>query len=529
MSEKLSKLERFLIKQEAERLKKEEKAQYDFIRNHEKVYNRREFMGLGLLSGFSYLTIPSILTLAARQASAQPQNCVIGQAGGSSGGGSPWASFLQVDLRGGSCLSASVIPLKKDGSYLSASGYEKFGYGSAVNPNLEQNHTTEFGCKMDTGSSFYLGIKKGLSDAGIQDSQIENKIRSISFATETRDDNAGNKLSATQIMNQITGQGKVASIVTGTSNTANGSFHASAGSNKFKSVRVTSENSLNSLVDIGPILSKLNRNQAQQLLDAAQKMSEKKLNEFNKKDLTQQLKDLVNCGFLNANHVVFNTNTASLSPKNDNIYTSSFGDLNQSANFQDAVVAKLILTGQSNVGGLTLNGYDYHNNQPHTAARSGTVKRFEAGEKIGKFIAAAVKANKELSIFVATDGSASCRSNAPVSTQSATTGAGFLSQGKEDNSVGQNLAFFYSPNGFEGENLRSYQLGDYVDSGAINLQGNPVSTDVRTVIAFAANYLNFHGKINELSSVCSAIGLDNPFKTPSDMGQILVIPKKKVA
>ncbi len=528
MSKKISKFEEFLIKKQVEKLKKEEREHYDFIRNHEKVYSRRGFMGIGLLNSFSILATPSILTLVSNKLMAQEKTgCQIGSAAGASG--SPWAAFFQMDLVGGACLGASFIPLKSDGTFISASGYEKFGYTNSRNPaSNEGNLSEEFGCKMDTGSSFYRGLKNGLQQAGVNDQDIENKIRAITFATESRDDNPGNKLSATQLMNEIIGQGRIANIAAASQQNikANGSFHASAGSDKYKSVRIANANSLNALVDVGPILSRMNESQAQRLLASAQKMSERKLNEYNKLTLSDQLKELVNCGFLNANHSVFNTQTENLTPIGDEIYTSSFGNLNDAENFRQAAISKLVLTGQASIAGTFHTGYDYHNNQPHNSVRGGTMKRFEAGQRLGRFLAAAFKQGKEAVVFLATDGSASCRSNAPVSTESTETAAGFLSQGVEDNSVGQNVAFFFSPSGFKSENLRMSQIGDYRNDGAINLQNNPVVTPERTVIALAANYLNFHGKLNQLSSACSKVGLDNPFKSQEELNSVLVIPEK---
>jgi len=518
MSNKLTKLEKHLIKQELERLRKEDKFQYDFIREHDKMYSRRDFMGLSLLGGYSMLALPGILSILPSRLNAQDMDAKCGST--DSNAANPFAGNIHLELAGGACLGSAFIPYTMNGGNLSNSGYAKFGYSPAIIPNSD-NTSTEFGAGIHKESSFYKALMKTFQDNDIDPNTLKGKLQIITIIARSENDNANTESSCGNLIREITGAGKIADIV-GTGRTVNGIRSRSAGNiNKYSSSLISNNpSSVSGLVELGVIADRLSKDEAEKILKAAEKMSARRLASFKKQTISDQLKTLIECGYYKANKTVFGNDLSTISSAGDPIYTGIFG----AADFQKAAITKLVLKGNARSGGIVLSGYDYHNGQT-TGTTSGHTKRFEAGTLVAKIVSAAVKESASLTMQVTTDGSASCRGGNVTGnvTNGILTGAGFYANRVEDASVGMELKIVYHPNGFK-EEFTSHQIGGYTESGSINLSANAISNNQTTKsIAMAANYLNMHGKIDQLDAVCKKLGLTNPFSDKNILNSVLVV------
>ncbi len=516
MSNKLTKFEKFLIKQELERLRKEDKEQYEFIREHEKMYSRRDFMGVSVLGGYSMLALPGILSLISNKANAQDMEKKCGD-NGNTPATDEFAGNFHIELAGGACLGGAFVPYRKNGAPLSAAGYAKFGFSPGIIPSKD-NTTSDFGADIHTDSSFYKGLLKAFQDNGIDVADLKGKLKFISIVARSENDNSNSQSSCNNIIREITGAGKLTELI-GTGSTVNGIRSKSAGNiNKYSSTPISNNpSSVNGLVDLGVIAQNLSEDEAKKILQAAEKMSARRLASFKKQTVSDQLKTLIECGYYKANSTVFGNDITQISPAGDAIYTTAFGN-----DFQKAAITKLVLKGNARAGGIVLGGYDYHNGANAGNDRSGHNKRYEAALLVGKIIAAAVKEGKSFTMQITTDGSASCRGGA-LSGNSDISGAGFYANRVEDASVGGEILATYHPKGYK-EEFTTHQIGGFTEAGAIELGANAISNNQTTKsIAMAANYLNMHGKINQLDAVLKRLGLTNPFSDPATLNSVLVV------
>ncbi len=521
MSKKLTKLEKHLIKQELERLRKEDKQHFDFIRDHEKMYSRRDFMGVSVLSGYSMLALPGILSLLSNKVHAQDMEKKCGA--NDTSAANVFAGNFHIELAGGACLGGAFIPYTKSGAKLTDAGYEKFGYSPAINANKAPGKvSSDFGADIHTDSSFYKGLMQAFADNDIDVEELKGKLKFVSVIARSENDNSSTPSSCGNLIREIAGAGKLTELV-GSSSTVNGIRSRSAGNiNKYSSTPISSPASVAGLVDLGVIAQNLNEAEAKKILKAAEKMSARRLASFKQQTVSDQLKTLIECGYYKANATVFGNDITQISPAGDAMYTGIFGN-----DFQKAAITKLVLRGNARSGGIVLGGYDYHNGLNAGNDRSGHNKRFDAALVVGKIIAAAVKEGKSFTMQITTDGSASCRGGAPTA-NSAVSGAGFYANRVEDASTGGEQLVAYSPNGFK-EEFSGHQIGGYTSAGAIDLSANAISNNqTAKSIAMAANFLSMHGKskVSDIEAVCKKLGLNNPFKDQATLDSVLVLKEK---
>jgi len=172
-------------------------------------------------------------------------------------------------------------------------------------------------------------------------------------------------------------------------------------------VTVNNPDDVLGLVSVGRLTQFSNETKARRVLDAIKNLSLRQIQQFSNKSLPQQVKELVNCGYIQVDEKINSFSPSNLDPRLDPIISSVFSDQNNSEVRKVGVLTKLLLDQLVGAGTVTLNGYDYHTGNRST----GELRDFAAGEQIGRAFEAAAQKNQNLVIYVFTDGGVYSRGN----------------------------------------------------------------------------------------------------------------------
>jgi len=334
---------------------------------------RRDFVSQGLVRGGAYALLPSSLMMAANRAigAVDPSKC------NPSGGGKKGPAFLAIDCAGGpNLLGSNFIVGLKGGQmdYLPAESYVSIGVPASAAPSAVKPNT-DYGVALHANSGILAGLNQVITDPAIR-----AKINGVVACAQTNDDTASNPLNVNQLIAKIgPPPGLVGNI--GTKASASGGRHAVAPStlnpSYSPSVLVKPEDTL-TLVDPGLFTAK----EAEAIIKAAGKMSDKQLEMFQAQTLSNQIKELINCGYLSGSSFLTKFTPENLNARLDTRLAPIFPALATDANqARLATVCKLLMDGNATAGTFEVAGCDYHG-QGVAAQRA---KAIEIGTVIGRF------------------------------------------------------------------------------------------------------------------------------------------------
>lgn len=265
-------------------------------------------------------------------------------------------------------------------------------------------------------------------------------------------------------------------------------------------VTIRNTNDILGLISVGRLNEIFPGNRAEQVMKAIERLSEQKMRQFSNESLPEQIKQLVQCGYINSRDVLNRYTPASLSPAEDPDVTSIF-NLSNSDQMRTASIAKLVLDGYSGAGTVVKGGYDYHTGN----RRVGEVRDFDAGRLIGQVIELASRKQKDVMIYVLTDGGVSSRPMIDDTVE----GRGKYAWTGDSSVRSSTFMMVYRHQGRA--TLRSperRQVGHFDENGAVNRNATLISDNVTNLAkAVVANYLALSGNEGRLAEIVG----DNPF------------------
>lgn len=462
--------------------------------------SRRDFLAQGVLPVSAALLTPGILSALTRQAygATDPAICGINASSGK------LVPVLIFDLAGGGNIAGTNVVMGLAGgqsNFLPVASYRNTGlsaaaaYGaSGVTPD------GTFGLLFHPKSPMLAGLKSGAPTAA---ANTEGTV----YLTITADDTANNPLNPIYWLAKAGLSGSLMSL-TGMGNSLSGgnSTVPQASIDPARTPTIVHKPAdAAGLVDPGKLATLLSTGNGvdaaavSKIMNATKTMSAARLERFNSQDLPTQIRDLINCGYINSSNYFTRYNAAALDPMQDAAVTGIYGpDLGGTPESQAAAtVAKLVLDGYAGAGVVTLGGYDYHG----LGRTAQAAKDREAGLAIGRALELAAKKRSPLFIYVITDGGLVAGDPNNVD------GDGFIHFTSDAGLQSASFALVYSPSAKPKLTNSGRQIGAYNTAGTVDTNACLTSNNIELLAqAVTANWLALHGREGDLAKI---VGTDS--------------------
>jgi hypothetical protein len=269
------------------------------------------------------------------------------------------------------------------------------------------------------------------------------------------------------------------------------------------------------LVDTGKLVGLLDQSDAVAVMEAVQRISDRKLERVNTAVSRDDLiKELVRCGYVKAADLTDRYGDPStLNPELDSDILGPSGIFSQAEFDNDgefrktSAVMKMVVNGFSGAGTITMGGYDYHGGM----RREGEVKDFRAGRCMGACLEYAHRNQVPLMLYVFSDGSVSANSTIDDSVE----GRGKFEWQSDNQSTAAAFFLVYNPGGraqlFSGDNLdpeMHRQIGWFRPDGSVETSSSPAANNVNLLVeTVVLNYLALHGEQNRFTEIFPNHGL----------------------
>lgn len=474
-----------------------------------KLVTRRDFLSHGLISGIGYTMAPSLLSMLNISNVYGAENCL--NAIDMSQRKTP---IIMIDLSGGGNISGSnIIVGSEAGQHSYLPTYGRLGLPDSLHPQ-NGNVNTEMGLKFHSLSGMLNGVTQHTT------SVIRQKVEGAVFCAVSNDDTGNNPHNPVYWLNKA---GSIGDLVQ-TAGTRGG---RSGGRSQIPSlsydptiapVSINRPEDCVELVSLGRVHDLFDDNQAKRILETIQYMSESKLNTFSQKNLPDQIKEVVSCGFSKSkidqrvHNIDSRYQASSVDPRLDTDVTTIWDNLNESQQRKEASIAKLVLDGYLGTGTIEMGGYDYHGADDRVSQDN---KDIQAGRAIGRILALAAAKQTDVAIYVFTDGG--------ISSNMQDVDPNANGKFRFSNDDGQRASTFMLVYKHAGRHLLRHtnggfnqykrQVGHFKDNTAVEKSANVMSNNVTNLAkTIVANYLALHNEENKIEDVLG----DNPFGTNLD-------------
>lgn len=464
-----------------------------YHQDHRRPVTRRELIGQGFMAGVGIVALPSIISLLLER-EALAKEGLLCMSGGVAGAARP-TPFLVFDLSGGGNIPGSnVIVGKRGGQEDFLTTYSTLGLPDALHPKNAGQTNNEYGLLFHADSA----ILKGMN--GVTTAPTRAAIDGTVFCTASNDDSGNNPHNPMYWILKAASPGELISLAGTRSSASGGNSAAPADSINAaaKPVIITKPGDVLGLVNPGKLAQLLSAKDVEKVLAAARGMSASKLDLFQRKDLAEQVRDLVECGYMNGGELVAKAANADLlDPTKDAQVTGIFKTLaaGQTQNKDEARVAsiaKLVLEGKAAAGTIEMAGFDYHDGTRTT----GEAKDLNLGKLIGQVLELAAVKKSDLMVYVFTDGGVTSNGKPDA------TGKG----GWQADSGQRSAAFtlVYNKDGTRPKLAKDgrRQIGAFMDAGGVDQTVNKISNSVDSLArAVTANYLALNGMTDKFASI----------------------------
>lgn len=437
----------------------------------EQKLTRRNFISTAAGSSFSYLLMPGLGTLlhgarALAKCETEPT------------GMQDAPAFIGVDLRGGASIAGNNVMVYDDGMQL-LKDYAGLGLPSSLNPyNNESLIDTSLGLPMHANSGILRGIKM------VADDTVLANVNGCVICTMTADDTSGNEIVAAPGVFAVGSKGLLVPLVGEVYSKTPFAVNA----------KPVSSDGVKSMLSPSSIWDK----RAEKVLALINKLSTAQLEKFKQMGLSEQVKAMIECGYLKAGDIISGKDKESVRldyTKDANV------KLDTNAHDEAANVCYMVMQGLAGAGSLVLGGYDYHDS---TATRGERMDE-QAGRAIGTLLKVAAGLQRKLMIHVHTDGG--------VDAGSTTQNVGGVDKYIWTGDSGSRSAAFvlvYDPAGRP--SLDFQQMGSYNATGSVNpspTRHAKISRNERAqATAVVANWLAWQGKVKDLEKFMPADSLE---------------------
>lgn len=461
------------------------------LENHP-CHSRRDFLAQGFLTGLSFTMLPGLVSLLQSNI-ATAAECGLGATTAINR-----VPVLIFDLAGGANFAGSNIMVGKAGGQMDfLSSYESIGLPMNMHPRNAGQINTELGLAFHNDSS----ILRGISSTALPATRA--KVEGGIFCGASNDDTQNNPHNPMYWLAKAGALGELSNLA-GTQNSDSGGNSMAPASSIVPSLRpvvLNSQQDALGLVNIGRLGSLFGNDKAQKILKTVERMSAQRLQKFEARALPDQIKELVNCGYIESQDLLSRFSASAVDPAQDPLVTSAFNNFNDGDQRKTATMAKLVLDGYIGVGTVQKGGYDYHTNDRAV----GETRDFEIGQLIGRVMQLASMKQKDILIYVFTDGGVSA--NGAV--DNSVGGRGKIPWVGDSSQRSSSFMLLYRHAGRATlRNTGIRQIGSYKDNGAVDTTSTLISNSVTNLSkAMVANYLSLSGQEGKLAEVLG----DNPF------------------
>lgn len=479
-------------------IKKEKDPNAPLQHENHTLHTRRDFLSQGLLAGMSFTVVPGLLTLL-KSNTAEALECGFGNQTAITR-----TPMIIFDVSGGANLVGSNVMVGKAGGqsdYLA--DYKSIGLPDSMHPKMSGQTNNELGLVFHSDSAILRGFQSAASV--VTKSRVEGGI----FCAVTSDDTKNNPHNPMYWLARAGANGKLVSLA-GTNTSISGANSMAPQSSIIPSLKpVTINNQFDAmgLVNIGRLGTLYGTDKAQKVLKAIENLSAQKLRQFDSKALPDQIKDLMSCGYIKPQDILSQFTASEVDPSIDPAVIKAFPSFaTNNDHRRAATMAKLILDGYVGVGTVEKGGYDYHDNTRAT----GETRDFEIGEIIARVMELAALKQKNILIYVITDGGVS----ATMLTDDSAAGRGKNRWGGDSAQRSSSFMLLYRHAGKASLRVTGKrQVGAFKDNGTVDTEKSLISNSVTNLSkAVVANYLALSGQESKLANVVG----DNPFGSNLD-------------
>jgi hypothetical protein len=466
------------------------------LENH-RPSSRRDFLGQMAGALATYTLAPSLLSLL-------KQNLLMAQEGACGAGAEVMTGRVPVlilDLAGGANIAGSNVMVGGPGGQTDfLADYKKMGLPDSMLPSLPGQLDNSMGLLFHNDSGIMRGIRARANAA------IRSRVDGIVFCADSNDDTGNNPHNPIYWLARAGAAGDLATLAgtRGSDSGGNSTIPISSINPTLRPVQLNRPEDALNLINIGK-LSELFPNNAKAILRATEQMSTRHLATFNQQTLPQQLKTLVECGYIESQDIIDRFTPGAVNAALDPQVTSLFDVVNDASERRVATMVKLLLDGRLGAATVEKGGYDYHDQTRST----GETRDFEVGSLIGKSMALASAKGKDLLIYVLTDGGVSASRTV---TDNSEGGRGKLVWTGDSGDTGATFMLLYRHSGKPGLRSTNRQIGSFTSKGVLGGSSILANSVTNLSKAIVANYLALYGEEGRLAEV---IG-DNPFENNLD-------------
>lgn len=452
--------------------------------------SRRDFLAQGLFASAASMVLPF-------NAMAQ-EGCDVMAAVDN-----PMIPVIVVDLAGGSNIAGSNVMVGGAGGQLDfLNDYRTLGLLAGEHPSmtnqledLNGNRTNPQGLLFHAQSGLLAGIKATAS------ATARSKTDGVIMCATSDDDTGNNPHNPMYWFHKAGARGAVAQLIGSQGGTSGGNSQAPAMSIDMSVAPLTISRPADvlNLVGLGARTRGFAANRESFLLRALDALSESRIKSLSRRQMPDVVKDLVLCKMTKTQNLLQSFSESSLDVANDPAVQAVFNNLGDGTQQRTASVAKMVLDGFAATGTITIGGYDYHDGTRQT----GDQRDREAGEVIGRILELAQRKQKQVVIYLFTDGG--------VSTNGVLDGNnGRLVWSGDSGQRSSSVMLAFDPVAKPPMRSNARQMGRYKTGGSVENNASPMSNSVNTLAkAVVLNYLALHGLEGDMEKVVG----DNPFAT----------------
>ena len=452
---------------------------------------RRDFLAQGLFASAASLILPF-------NANAQ-ETCDLMVAVDN-----PMIPVIVVDLAGGSNIAGSNVMVGGAGGQLDfLNDYRTIGLLSGEHPSMTNqledltgNRTNPQGLLFHAQSGLLAGIKQRASLATRQ------KTDGIIMCATSDDDTGNNPHNPMYWFHKAGARGSLAQLIGSQGGTSGGNSQAPAMSIDMSvaPIRIDRPEDVINLAGMGARTRAFAGGRESFLLRALDALSESKIKSLSRRQMPDVVKDLVLCKMTKTQNLLQGFSENDLRVIGDPAVTAAFGTtFANDTQRRAASVAKMVLDGFAATGTITIGGYDYHDGTRAT----GDQRDRQAGEIIGQILEMAAVKQKQVVIYLFTDGG--------VGTNGVLDGNnGRLVWSGDSGQRSSSVMLAFDPVTKPPMRSNSRQMGRFKTGGSVENNASPMSNSVNTLAkAVVLNYLALHGLEGDMEKVVG----DNPFAT----------------
>ncbi len=503
---------------------------------HKRPVTRRDFLAQGFSSGLATIAAPTVFSLfadpRAAQAALSPDLIALKASCGLDVAGAGKIPFICIDLAGGANMVGSNVLIGGPGGqldFLSTAGYGKLGLPGDMLPSMTNVTTgtsftdSRLGLAFHSDSAFLRGILDRIAPA------TAASINGAVIAARSENDTGNNPHNPMYGIHQAGADGALATLIGSRASDSGGNSMAPAGliDLSVRPTKVDRASDVTGLVDTGQLASLLSLDDTVAVMEAIQRISDRKLQKIDPKQpwadpkqttvtRNEVVKELVNCGYVKAADVVDQYgDPTSLNPDLDPDIVGAGGifsraEYDNDAEFRKtAAVMKMVLSGYAGAGTIALGGYDYHGQGRST----GELRDLRAGRCMGACLEYAARRGMPLMLYVFSDGSIS----ASGQVDDTADGRGKFMWTSDNQSTAASFFLVYNPRGRPdlvttgtGGAARHQQIGYFRADASVETASSPAAGNVNLLVeTVVLNYMALHGEQGQFATRFPRNGLGN--------------------